>query len=178
METELRRGPGRPPKMQTTLGESLERATPGYRDPKERARAIREAGIYDNPSENKYDIVADLIPDGWDYMWVRCSTMGREDGAFGYDNVKARMATGWEPVPRLRHPDLSPDTSTDYIVIGGQMLMERPMEISQEMDMRTKRDALAVMQGKEAELGLAGEPGAPRVRPNISTSVEPISVPE
>ena len=99
MDTEQRRGPGRPRTTNlnpTIMGGGLE-STPGYRDPKARAAEIRSTSTFEAVGENKFDIPLEIIPEGWDYMWVRGSTMGRSDAAYGADNIKARRALVGSP---------------------------------------------------------------------------------
>jgi hypothetical protein len=64
---------------------------------------------------------------GIDYQWVATSVMGDVDVAAG---ILARMqGDGWKPVAAKRHPKMRHDKK-GRIVIDGQMLMERPLALS------------------------------------------------
>jgi len=180
--TEPRR-PGRP--RLNHLPPTEQAATPGHESPAERARRrameIMQTATFESVGENKFDIPLNLIPDGWDYMWVRASTYGRTDAAFGADNMKNRRATGWEPVPASRHPELLPSDQADrsgYIEREGLILMERPLIISETARKRDEMQARRQMKDKETELGLAGANEGERLRSKIEQSVEPLSIPE
>jgi hypothetical protein len=60
---------------------------------------------------------------------------------------------GWEEVPTARHPEMMPLGSTDaFIMRKGMVLMERPLEITEDARMRDKRNARQQVQGKEDQL--------------------------
>jgi hypothetical protein len=121
-----------------------------------------------------------IIPDGWSYEWKTRTVLGAEDPA----HQVALARRGWESVPASRHPELMPMGYTGAeITRKGMVLMERPMEITQEAKDATLRRARMQMRDKEAQLTQAkgGEfdrsnKGDPLVK--ISKKYEAIPIPE
>jgi hypothetical protein len=67
--------------------------------------------------------------DGWDYRWIRISTLGQNDPT----NISAKLREGWEPVRAQDHPEVhvygdADARFKDNIVIGGLMLCKTPTE--------------------------------------------------
>ncbi len=129
------------------------RATMREEDPRTRA-ARRAAEIRGNvgdmdQGQDKYSIDQRIIPDGWSYEWKRKSVLGKEDPS--YQVQLERM--GWEPVPAGRHPSYMPDGGK-YATIerDGMVLMERPMELTQEARQIELRNARAQVRHKETQL--------------------------
>ena len=122
-----------------------------------RAAAIREhlgaGGLDEGPDDFKFD--RSIIPDGWDYEWKTLTVYGAENPA--YQVALAR--TGWEPVPASRHPEFMPAGSTEKTIIRkGQILMERPLELTEESRRIELRKARAQVRQKEEQL-TAAPPG-------------------
>lgn len=121
-----------------------------------------------------------IIPDGWSYEWKTRTVLGAEDPA----HQVALARRGWESVPASRHPELMPMGYTGAeITRKGMVLMERPMEITQEAKDASLRRARMQMRDKEAQLTQAkgGEfdrsnKGDPLVK--ISKKYEAIPIPE
>jgi len=121
-----------------------------------------------------------IIPDGWSYEWKTRTVLGAEDPA----HQVALARRGWESVPASRHPELMPMGYTGVeITRKGMVLMERPMEITQEAKDASLRRARMQMRDKEAQLTQAkgGEfdrsnKGDPLVK--ISKKYEAIPIPE
>jgi hypothetical protein len=155
----------------------------GEEDPRKRAakRAaeLREHGSLDEGTD-KFYIDPSIIPDGWSYEWRTHTILGKEDPS--YEVNLARR--GWEPVPRSRHPFLMPEGYTgETILRDGQMLMERPAEITNEAKAREYRSARDQVRAKEEQLGAAppgqfgrDNKGAPLA--NVKKSFESIPIPE
>lgn len=117
---------------------------------RERAAQIRAALDSIPELPNEFDIPPGYIPQGWSYQWIRASTVGKEDP----DNLMARAATGWQPVPLSRHRTMMPDSyKGSYIERKGLILMERPLEITEEMRRRDQKIAKQVVRDKEISLG-------------------------
>jgi hypothetical protein len=152
-----------------------------------RARAARRAaelrehgGGYQDDGEDKFYIDPRIIPDGWSYEWKRHTLLGKEDPSYQVSLAHK----GWEAVPRSRHPEMMPDNYRgETIEREGQMLMERPMEITMEAKARELAKARGQVRDKEVQLGGA-PPGqferankdAPLVK--ISKSYEAIPIPD
>jgi len=128
---------------------------PTYREEDPRVRAARRAaelrehiGIEDD-GVDKFFIDKRLIPDGWSYEWKNHLVLGQPNPS--YEVSLARK--GWEAVPVTRHPQMMPDGwKGAHIERDGQILMERPLEITEEAKARDFRAARAQVRQKEAQL--------------------------
>jgi hypothetical protein len=151
-------------------------------DPRSRAakRAAEIRGNVGSMDEGVDDFYIDTreIPDGWTYEWKRRTIAGQEDPA--YQVSLARM--GWEPVPADRHPNMMP-VRGQYTTIErkGMMLMERPMELSEEARSIELRRARQQIANKKSQLGSSpdGQFGRDHasVKPKVSNSYEPMPIP-
>ncbi|CAB4156425.1 hypothetical protein UFOVP661_54 [uncultured Caudovirales phage] len=151
-------------------------------DPREAAKRRSEEirkhlGGIDDVIDDFY-VDESVIPEGWSYEWKRHTLMGQQDPA--YQIQLARM--GWTPVPATRHPDMMPiNTKYDTIERKGMVLMERPVEITEEVrriDNKRARDQVRV---KEQQLTNAPDGqftrDHERVKPRIKKGYEPIEIP-
>lgn len=119
-------------------------------------------------SEDKYYIPVDEIPEGSSYEWKRWSVMGQEDPYY----LAQMREQGWEPVNPKRHPTwVPPGYSQDYIIKDGLILMERPIELTEEA--RAEQKVLARQQVREAEARLGRTPGNThqRLAPKITKEI-------
>lgn len=116
-----RRGPGRPPKTRTE-GPRI---------------AIRTAA-------NRFDIDMDRKPEGMSYQWIATTVLGKDNR----EALIAMQQNGWTPVPAGRHPELTGAKPDDQSPIerGGQMLHERPQEITDEVHEMEAQDAQEQME--------------------------------
>jgi hypothetical protein len=116
-----------------------------------RAAELRDhAGGYQDDGEDKFYIDTRIIPDGWSYEWKRHTLLGKEDPSYQVSLAHK----GWEAVPRSRHPEMMPDNYRgETIEREGQMLMERPMEITMEAKARELAKARGQVRDKEVQLG-------------------------
>lgn len=134
---------------------------PAMREEDPRVRAARRAaevranvGDMDE-GQDKYYIDRRTIPDGWDYEWKTKAVFGEERPA--YQVQLERM--GWTPVPAERHPSYMPDGGKySTIERDGMILMERPLELTQEARQIELKKARQQVRHKEAQLNSA--PGA------------------
>lgn len=132
---------------------------PTMREEDPRARAARRAaelrdhhnGDMDDGVDEFYIDPAD-IPEGWSYEWKRRTVLGAEDPAYQVALARA----GWEPVPTSRHPSYMP-MGGDYPFIErkGMILMERPLEITEDARSAELRKARLQVRQKEAQLNSA-----------------------
>lgn len=100
---------------------------------------------------DRYAFDKAIIPDGWSYEWKRYSVLGQEDPAY----MAELHQLGFSPVPAERHPGLFlPVGYTGSIILGGQILMERPVEL--EMEAREEDDmrARAQVRGSREQFGM------------------------
>jgi hypothetical protein len=164
-------------------GRELERGAMREESPRDRAakRAAELRGHIGNLDEGMDDfyVPREYIPDGWSYEWKRKLNMGQEDPA--YQVQLARL--GWEPVPASRHPAMMPEGNKYQIIERkGMVLMERPLEITEEAREIELRRARNQIRHKEAQLASTPEGTLTRdhdrVKPKISKGYEPIPVPK
>jgi hypothetical protein len=124
-----------------------------------RTRAARRAfelrehlGTMDQGTD-EYAIDPRIIPDGWSYEWKAREVLGKEQVSY----MVGIQQRGWEAVPTSRHPEMMPrghDLSA-AIERKGQVLMERPLEITQEAQQIERNKARAQMNQKEQQLNVA-----------------------
>jgi hypothetical protein len=186
METEETRPVGRPRSLLAGKIPTNEPAAPAAREESPRDRAARRAAelrghLGDmNQGTDDFFVPPEYIPDGWSYEWKRKTNVGMEDPA--YQVALARM--GWEPVPAARHPSMMPD-GNKYLTIErkGMILMERPLEITEESRQIDRNNARNQIRQKEAQLSSAPDGGLghrdhAQVKPKISKSYEAIPIPK
>jgi hypothetical protein len=125
-------------------------------DPRERAakRAAEIRGHLNGTGEgiDEFEFDRSIVPEGWDYEWKRLRVMGAEDPAY---QVNLRLK-GWEPVEASRHPEMMPLGSKDvHITRKDMILMERPLELSEESRNAELRRARLQVKAKEEQLTAA-----------------------
>lgn len=193
----IKRGPGRPPKIQppvvkeetimsneTNTPETVAYQRPPMRpdDPltaaKKRAEEIRaqRGGSLDDGVDR---FNAPTPPEGWSYEWRVQSVFGVEDPS----KTQALLSAGWEPVPTSRHPEMMPGRRHEaHITRDGMALMQRPKDITDEYRQIERDKAVKQMRNKKEQLGQA-KPGEferdhPGTRPLVrSEYMAPIPVP-
>lgn len=126
---------------------------------------------------DKFYIPQDIIPDGWSYEWKTESILGEPQTAH-----QMHMAeNGWTPVMADRHPGLfMPNDYKGPIRRDGMVLMERPIELTQEARYEEQLAAQQLMNAQKEQLGLALPSGFdqrhPGARPKVNRSFEPADV--
>lgn len=128
---------------------------PEFREEDPRVRAERRAaelrdhaGSMDD-GQDDFFIDPAIVPEGWSYEWKRKTVMGQEDPA--YQVQLARK--GWESVPAGRHPSYMPvGGKHTTIERKGMILMERPLEITEEAREHDLKRARMQIRQKEAQL--------------------------
>ena len=104
-------------------------------------------------NEDPFHIPLEEIPEGSSYEWKRFSVNGQED-PFYLANMRRQ---GWEPVDPKRHPNwVPPGYNLPNIIKGGQILMERPIELT--LEAQAEQRSLAKQQMREAEQRLGMTP--------------------
>ena len=73
-----------------------------------------------------FEVPPSIIPAGMVYQWCSRMVMGEPDPRY-LDMLEG----GWLPVPKERHPAVFPNCDGD-VEVGGQVLMSRLVEVSQE----------------------------------------------
>ena len=128
--------------------------------PRERAaRRVAELRGHDtdlgDDGNDEYYIELGIIPEGWSYEWKVRTVLGAEDPA----HQVALQRKGWEIVPASRHPEMMPLGYTGTMIIRkGMVLMERPLEITEEARSIEQRRARLQVRAKEEQLS-ASRPG-------------------
>lgn len=118
--------------------------------------------------EDVFYIPVEEIPEGSSYEWKRYTVKGEHDPYY----LAQLREQGWEPVSPKRHPTwVPPGYSENNIIKGGMILMERPIELTEEA--RAEQRALAKTQVREAEARLGRTPGNThqRLAPKITKEV-------
>jgi hypothetical protein len=142
---------------------------PDHTEPRRRRRRKATA------VEDIYYIPVEEIPEGSSYEWKRWTVIGQEDPFY----IAQMREQGWEPVSPKRHPTwVTPDWKLPYIIKGGMILMERPIELTEEA--RAEQRTLARQQVREAEARLGRTPGNThqRLAPKVTKEVmRMVSVP-
>jgi len=144
---------------------------------KRRAAEIMKNGSYLDTGVDEYYIDPSIVPDGWSYEWKRKFVMGQEDPTYQLTLIQG----GWEPVPASRHRGMMPsDTKYNVIERKGMVLMERPLEITNQVkhfEFRKAHEAVSSQEekGVDSKKGLLDRPDA-RVRPNINKAYAPIDI--
>ena len=153
----------------------------------DRARAAQRSaellGLYGNDigdDTDEFYIDPRVIPEGWSYEYKRFTVLGAQDPS--YQVTLARG--GWEAVPASRHPDLMPSGwSGQTIERKGMILMERPLEITEEAQRAERRRAQLQVRQKEEQLNAAPQgqfernnKDAPLAR--VKKGYSPIAIPD
>lgn len=137
------------------------RLSPKAESPRDRAarRAAEIRGHNGGALEDGTDqfyIDPASVPDGWCYEWKVRSVLGAEDPAREVD-LRRR---GWEPVEASRHPEMMPRGSTAAdITRKGMVLMERPLELTQEArnnELNAAREQVNIRAGQVDPKGRGG----------------------
>lgn len=161
METEIeKRGPGRPRKEDVAI-RSAGRSGP-IRERK------RKGGQLNDPFR------VDKIPDGMSYEWKRVTVYGKGDPS--YDILMREQ--GWDPVESARHPELVVAGHVGPIIRDGLMLMERPMELTEEAKAEDRLAARSAVTAKKQQLGEAPAGTFERTITEVRKSYEPLPIDE
>ena len=159
---------------------------PPMREEDPRVRAARRAaevrnhvGSMDEGTDDFF-IPQEMIPPGWSYEWKRKSVLGQEDPAYAVSLARK----GWEPVPADRHPSFMPDGARfATIERKGMVLMERPLELTEEAREIERKRARAQVRQKEQQLNSAPDGQFSRNNKDaslvkVNRSYEAMAIPE
>lgn len=118
---------------------------------------IREA----DDAGDAFQIDLDMIPDGMSYNWKRLDNgYGKPDEA----HMARLKRMGWTEVPARRHPELFGDRAKDEPAIHkGMILMERPIELTQDAHIHNLKLARKNIADQTAKLKISGHDLMPRV---------------
>ena len=130
--------------------EHIETRDAEHEKPRTRTRQSA-ATIQSNP----FDIPLDEIPPGSSYEWKRYSVSGQTADHDPFYLASMRRQ-GWEPVDPKRHPTwVPPGFDKPYIIRDGLILMERPIELTQEARDEVRKLSRQQMVEAEQRLGMA-----------------------
>ena len=136
---------------------------PAHEAPRGRTRSRRSS-----VQEDMFYIPVEEIPEGSSYEWKRFSNVGQEDPFY----IAQMRQQGWEPVDPRKHPNWVPPGYKDpYIIKGGQILMERPIELTQEARREQRQLAKTQMIEAEQRLGMTPKDTMTRQHPEIAPKV-------
>lgn len=145
--------------------------------PRNRADASREAQAHESnmarsreSRETREFVPAGELPEprpepGYKLRWVRTSIHDHQD----ITNVHKAMREGWVPCARADHPELSlvslaglrnDAPSGNEIIIGGLMLMKRPVELCEAETRYYERQTNAQISGVESMYKQHAKPDA------------------
>ena len=131
-------------------------------------KRTRQKLTRDNPADDMFYIPVDEIPTDSSYEWKRFSVNGQEDPFY----LAQMRRQGWEPVDPKRHPDwVPPGYSHPSIIRGGMILMERPIELTQEAYAEQKMLARNQIVEAEQRLGKTPRDTLTRDHPEIKPRV-------
>ena len=138
----------------------VEAHVPNHTEPRVRTRRSKST-----VNEDQFYIPRDEIPEGSDYEWKRWENVGLQDPFY----IARMREQGWEPVNPKRHPTwVPPGYNEPHIIKGGQILMERPIELT--LEARKELRQLSKQQVREAEqrLGMTPKGEATRELPEVA----------
>lgn len=113
---------------------------------------------------NEFHIADSDIPPGMSYQWNNYTVLGQDNPS--YNSFMAMQ--GWTAVPASRHPHLVPAGTKDGdpIIVKGQILMERPAELTREALQEEYNRAIGEVRLKEEQLYGTPQGQLPRARAN------------
>lgn len=99
---------------------------------------------------NEFDIPAHLRDPEWDLHWGRSSVHGKTDPA----NMNALYDNGWRPADPKNYPGIMPDMAgKGSIERDGQILMERPMQLSRQSIAEDYEEAVGLRETSAETFG-------------------------
>lgn len=124
-------------------------------EPAHASPRVRTRQSHATAQANPFDLPKDEIPEGSSYEWKRFSVSGQSADHDPFYLASMRRQ-GWEPVDPRRHPNwVPPGYDKTSIIRDGQILMERPIELTNEARQEQKQMARQQMREAQERLGLA-----------------------
>jgi hypothetical protein len=131
--------------------------------PRVRARHRKRHAVSD-----EFYIPIEEIPEGLSYEWKRFSVYGQQDPFY----LAQMREQGWDPVPPSRHPNwLPPGYNEPHIIKGGQILMDRPIELTEQARAEAFFEANKQIREAEQRLGKSAPGEGPRDDPRVAPNV-------
>lgn len=120
------------------------------REPEHEAPRVRRRLRSSDTLVDEFYIPIEEIPDHLTYEWKRWSVNGAQDPFY----IARLREQGFDPVPPSRHPNwLPPGYNEPYIIKGGQILMDRPKELTEEARAEDRARARTQITVAEQKLG-------------------------
>ena len=156
---EPRRGPGRPPNVER---QAMRPETPDAR-PSLRERLRGKTREYVT-NQNRLDIPKEILDEFPDvsFEFKRHTCKGEEDPSY----LRYMRQQGWEPVMYEDVPKMAPSGETGSVLIDGQLLMARPLALTQRAQSEVKRLADQQIADRNKFMGVAPAGHAPRLSPD------------
>ena len=137
-------------------------------DPAHEAPRVRTRSRKSTVNDDMFAIPVEEIPEGSSYEWKRFSVNGQEDPFY----LAQMRQQGWEPVDPKRHPNwVPPGYKEPNIIKGGQILMERPIELTNDARKESRQLARQQMVEAEQRLGMTPKDTMTRQHPEIAPKV-------
>ena len=154
MDTEIKRGPGRPRIIDTPSAPKAEEVVDTMRgdlrrdlresDPQEAARIRAEQILSQHvdmlEESDEFFVPEELKDPHWDVQWVRHSCFNQED----VNNINRYKRHGWTEIPAKRpgyERYVPKGWKENFILKDGMLLMERPKEVSRLVQEKAKQEA-------------------------------------
>jgi len=144
-------------KVTKSVRPSMRQPMATVEQPRDAAARIAELRNHNktDSGHNEYFVEPGIVPEEWSYEWKRWTVLGAEDPS----HQTYLQGNGWEIVPASRHPEMMPLGYTGTMIIRkGMVLMERPLEITEEARSIEQRRARLQVRAKEEQLS-ASRPG-------------------
>lgn len=143
------------------------------RAPQRAARLVRPPSDERSPDKFWYD--PKNKPPDMAYQWIATSVMGQEQK----QHMVEMSRYHWTPVPASRHPEIMGSSGGDKpIIIGGQMLCERPQYLNDESRAEEEQRAKGQVNSQMVRLGQAPAGTMERNRPTMNRSHERVAIPD
>ena len=141
-------------------------------EPMREAEPVRERKRKRPGNVDEFYIPENMIPPGSSYEWKRSTVYGASDP--GYD--MSLRENGWLPVDSSRMPGWMPDGYAGPVIRKGMILMERPIELTEEARMEQADEAFRAIRAKEEQMASqpSKAPDLPRLAPQIKRGYEPL----
>ena len=126
---------------------------------------------------DRFHVPREMIPDGWSYEWKAQTIFGQENTA----HMMHMAENGFTPVPASRHSGyFMPEGYDGPIIRDNMILMERPLELTNEARYEDETAARTLINSRYQQLGqqlpsgFSGDHAG--VRPRVNHSYEPSDV--
>ena len=149
----------------------VEKAKQAKRTPREIEKREQEVRNEDWTPPN---LLPDPLPkDGWNFKWVRISTLGRDDPM----NYSKKLREGWEAVPMVECPEMEHlvlDPSPRFegkVEVGVLLLCRMPTKMANQRNEHYKNQSVDAMKAVDQSLMRESNPAMPINTPDRKSRV-------